>query len=159
MTNAAPSVRDSEISELIDSIHVRADSAHLASTTDAPRAAATAAPVVVESWPPHKPITGELYVRVLSVELPAPKEFFSTARTPLFNVSFEGETYTSTAGTWEAPSPASEVGLAHFVDEEYIFNIEHYFGGAVLSLSFYERGLFSRTKLGKVSSTTILLVC
>jgi hypothetical protein len=41
-----------------------------------------------------------------------------------------------------------------WTDEEFLFNIEHYFGGAGLSLEVYERSMFGRrTPLGKLSIT------
>jgi hypothetical protein len=95
-----------------------------------------------------KPITGEIYVKILAVELPLAKDRLFKARTPYVDVEFEKDTYTTAAPVAWKPNAAD--GIATFIDEEFIFPVTHYYGGAHLSLTVYERGIFGRTACGKL---------
>ena len=70
---------------------------------------------------------------------PAPSRFCREIR-------FDGETFATTS------SPSGPSGA--FVDEEFVFNIDSYFGGANLQFEAFERGLFgTRSPLGSVQMT------
>lgn len=153
-------VTEREVADFLNAIHIRTPDevlradAHALQSEQEDRAATTAAagraaahPArsmtstrLVESAPDARAITGLLYVRVMSVELTPAKDMFGAFRTPHVDVHFEQASFSSGA----AKGPTGELE-----DAEFLFTVDHYYGGAYLSLEVIEKGLLSRTSLGK----------
>ena len=115
------------------------------------RRAATAAAASASSAPPLEAIKGLLYLRIVRVETaPGPGGKPAAARLPSLptvEVRFEGESYTTAAARGD------DAHYGHFEDEELILPVEHFFGGAMLTLDVATRSLLPLfgTRFGQAS--------